>query len=194
MAAKTTAKFSLGCRAPWPGGRSARPAGRGAGRSRRRSGSFCPRTSVFSPSMAEMPVWMNSVRVVAGGGVHRAAVDVQALVGDDARAAVVGPAHAVKDAAQHVRGDGQLHAAAQEADLACPRLMPAGAFKQLHQRLVLVRPPAPGQRRISPFGSSISPSSSYLTPSTASTSISGPDNLRDGAVFLLRALYLPPMR
>ena len=23
-------------------------------------GSFCPRTRVFSPSMAEMPVWMNS--------------------------------------------------------------------------------------------------------------------------------------
>ena len=23
-------------------------------------GSFCPRTSVFSPSIAEMPVWMNS--------------------------------------------------------------------------------------------------------------------------------------
>ena len=33
---------------------------RGAGQRPEKIGSFWPRTSVFSPSMAEMPVWINS--------------------------------------------------------------------------------------------------------------------------------------
>ncbi len=40
--------------------------------------------------MAEMPVWMNSLRVVARRGVHRQAVDVASAVGNDLRAAVDG--------------------------------------------------------------------------------------------------------
>jgi hypothetical protein len=60
MAAKTTANFSpdlstLAWRAIWAARRecgSPEP---------EKMGSFCPRTRVFRPSMAEMPVWMNSL-------------------------------------------------------------------------------------------------------------------------------------
>ena len=48
-------------RAPSPGGRSGRRCGGAAGRYPEKMGSFWPRTSVFRPSMDEMPVWMNSV-------------------------------------------------------------------------------------------------------------------------------------
>ena len=60
MAAKTTAKLdspssTLAWRAIW----AARAAW---GRPEpEKMGSFCPRTRVFSPSMVEMPVWINSL-------------------------------------------------------------------------------------------------------------------------------------
>ena len=39
-------------------------------------GGFCPRTSVFSPSIADTPVWMNSSGYASGCRVHRQAVDI----------------------------------------------------------------------------------------------------------------------
>ena len=50
--------------------------------------------------------------IVPGGGVQRLAVDVPAYLGDDGGAAVARFAHAVKHAAQHVHGQGQLNAPA----------------------------------------------------------------------------------
>ena len=56
------------------------------------------------------------VGVVARCGVHRKAVDVAVLVGDDLGAAVDGLTHAVEDAAQHVARHGELERMAQKAD------------------------------------------------------------------------------
>ena len=71
--------------------------------------------------------------IVARGRVQRLSVDVHALFGDHGRAAVLRAAHAVKNTAQHIHGNGQLNAAAQEAGCAGIHAQAAAAFKQLHQ-------------------------------------------------------------
>ena len=60
MAANTTAKWLV--RAPHLGlaGDLGRQLGVGQAAEPEKMGSFCPRTRVFSPSMAETPVWINS--------------------------------------------------------------------------------------------------------------------------------------
>ena len=71
------------------------------------------------------------VGIVAGGGVHRQAVDVPVLLGEDVGAAVNGLAHAVEHAAQHIAGHAQLQGVAQEADLGVRQIDTGGGFKEL---------------------------------------------------------------
>ena len=78
------------------------------------------------------------VRVVARRGVHRKAVDVAVLVGDDLGAAVDGLAHAVEDAAQHVARHGELERVAQKADTRIGEVDACRCLKQLHDRAVAV--------------------------------------------------------
>ncbi len=78
------------------------------------------------------------VGVVPGRRVHGQAVDVPVLLGQDLRAAVDGPAHAVEHPAQHVGGHAQLQRMAQEADLGVRQVDAGGGLKQLHHRGVAV--------------------------------------------------------
>ena len=78
------------------------------------------------------------VGVVARRGVHRKAVDVAVLVGNDGRAAVDGLTHAVENAAQHVARHGELERMAQKADARIGEVDARRRFKQLHDRAVAV--------------------------------------------------------
>ena len=77
-------------------------------------------------------------RVGAGCRVHRQAVDVAVLFGEDRRAAVDGLAHAVKDAAEHILAHTQLQRVAEEADLRLRKVDALGALKELHDRRIIL--------------------------------------------------------
>ena len=72
------------------------------------------------------------VGVVPAGRVHGQAVDIPVLVSQDGRSAVDGPAHAVKDPAQHVLRHPQLEGVPQKADLGLRQIDAHRALKQLH--------------------------------------------------------------
>ena len=57
------------------------------------------------------------LRVSAGCRVHRQTVDVAPFIRNDLRAAVNRVAQSVEDAGEHILGDAELHALAEEADL-----------------------------------------------------------------------------
>ena len=96
-------------------------------------GSFWPRTSGFSPSIAETPVWMKSSGKSRAVGLIGAAVDRQALSGMISGPVVARTAEAVEDAAEHVARDAELEPAAQEADLRLARVGAARALEGLHE-------------------------------------------------------------
>ena len=77
-------------------------------------------------------------RVGAGCRVHRQAVDVAVLLGEDRRAAVDGLAHAVEDAAEHILAHAQLQRVAEEADLRLRKVDALRALKELHDRVVIL--------------------------------------------------------
>ena len=113
------------------------------------------------------------LRVTARGRVHRQAVDVVAPLGQNFRPAVDRAAEAVENAAEHVLAHAEFHRAAEEADAAVREVDARGALKELHERVALVDLEHLAAA-LSPFASSISASSSYVTFSTPLTSISGP--------------------
>ena len=78
------------------------------------------------------------LRIVAGCRVHRQAVDVHALFGQDFRTAVNGAAQSVEHAAEHILGNAQLHGTAQKADLTVGQVDTGGIFKQLNQGVAAV--------------------------------------------------------
>ena len=90
IAAKTTTNSSAASLAGHasPARRSARRARRPGRPKPEKIGSFWPRTSVLRPSIAEIPVSMNSVGMVAGDGVDRQPVDVAVGLGLQRRPAV----------------------------------------------------------------------------------------------------------
>ena len=74
-------------------------------------------------------------RIRAGCWIHRQAVDVHALLGQDLRSTVDRPAEAVEYAAQHVLGYAQLHRPAQKTDFTVGEVDACGCFKELYQRI-----------------------------------------------------------
>ena len=80
-------------------------------------GSFWPRTSVFSPSIGADAGLDEVGRLLAAVRVDRRAVDVEARLGDDRRAAVDRLADAVEDAAEQLGRDVDLGDLFEEADL-----------------------------------------------------------------------------
>ena len=72
------------------------------------------------PSMVEIPVWMNSSGECAGVGVDGSTGDVQALLGNDLRAAIDGLAATGEDPPEHLPSHGHLDGLAGEPDAAVP--------------------------------------------------------------------------
>ena len=68
-------------------------------------GSFCPRTSVFMPSMQEIPVWMKSRGYVRASGLMGTPLTSRRSELHGRGVPVDGLAQAVEDAAEHVAGD-----------------------------------------------------------------------------------------
>ena len=159
MAANTTANVSPACstlawRAIWAASRGVRQTGAGEDRQLLAAHQRVEPVDGGDAGLDEL------VREIAGVRVDRGAVDVEHLLRDDLRAAVDGPPDAVEDPAEHVRRDAQLQPLAQESHAWYPATsMPRGAFKDLHQRRVARRPPAPGRGGASPLGVLISTSS-----------------------------------
>ena len=142
IAANTTANVSSGIAAQHlaPDARSA-PPGCACGRPlTEKIGSFWPRTRVFRPSMAEMPVCMNSAGVVARRRVNGRTVHIQSAFRRSLRGhrQSGGPCRRIR--APSISGDtASSMLRPRKAHLAgLDRLMPWRAFKQLHQRLVAV--------------------------------------------------------
>ena len=78
------------------------------------------------------------LRVAAGRRVHRQAVDVHALLGQNLRAAVDRAAEAVEDAGEHILRDAQLHAAPEEADAGVGEVDAGRGLEELDQRVAAV--------------------------------------------------------
>ena len=77
-------------------------------------------------------------RVGAGCRVHRQAVDVAVLLGEDRRAAVDGLAHAVEDAAEHILAHAQLQRVAEKAHLRLREVDALRALEELHDRMIVL--------------------------------------------------------
>ena len=73
--------------------------------------------------------------IASGCRIHRQAVDIHSLLGDYLWAAVYGSAESVKDAAEHIGRNAELHLPAGEAHLAVGEVDSGGVFKQLNKRV-----------------------------------------------------------
>ena len=71
--------------------------------------------------------------IASGCRIHRQAVDIHSLLGDYLGAAVYGSAESVKDAAEHIGRNAELHLPAGEAHLAVGEVDSSGIFKQLNK-------------------------------------------------------------
>ena len=77
-------------------------------------------------------------RIVARCGVHRVAIDVKALFGNQRGAIVLRAAHAIEHAAEHIGRHGQLDGAAKETRLGIGDFKALRTFKELQERAVAV--------------------------------------------------------
>ena len=73
--------------------------------------------------------------IASGCRIHRQAVDIHSLLGDYLGAAVYGSAESVKDAAEHIGRNAELHLPAGETHLAVGEVDSGGVFKQLNERV-----------------------------------------------------------
>ena len=71
--------------------------------------------------------------IASGGRIHRQAIDIHSLLGDYLGAAVNRSAESVKDAAEHIGRNAELHLPAGEAHLAVGEVDSGGIFKQLNK-------------------------------------------------------------
>ena len=136
-------------------------------------GSFCPRTSVFRPSIAETPVCINSSGYALAAGFIG-----NPLMSRRSSGRISGPPSIGRPRPSNTRESISSDTPSSillprkrtlllsrlipvEASNSCTRALPSSISRTL-------------QRRFSPFASSISPSSSYATSLTPRTSIRGP--------------------
>ena len=77
-------------------------------------------------------------RIVARSGVHRRAIDVQMLLGNQRRAVIHRLAHAVEHAAQHIGRNVQLDGLSEKTGFGVADAQALRAFEQLKQRLVAI--------------------------------------------------------
>ncbi|MPN29482.1 hypothetical protein SDC9_176935 [bioreactor metagenome] len=78
------------------------------------------------------------VGVVAGGGVHRQAVDITVFCRQNLGTAVDGMAHAVENTAEHIARNSQLQGMPQEANLGFSQIDAGGGLKELNNSVVAV--------------------------------------------------------
>ncbi len=87
--------------------------------------------------MVEMPVWMNSRGIGAGGRVERRRVDAAAQIGDDGRAVVAGFAETAEDPSEDLRREGDLQGLVEKTHPGVFDIQIVGTLEDLHQHLPL---------------------------------------------------------
>ena len=141
-------------------------------------GSFWPRTSVFRPSMARDAGLDEVGRLLARVRVDRRAGDVEALLGDDRRAAVDRLAGAVEDAAEQLGRDTSIFATSSRKRTSVLAMsMPARALEDLDDRGRRRRSRGPGRAARAVRHARSATISLYATPWTSLTKISGPGDV-----------------
>ena len=105
---------------------------------RRKDGQFLTADKRVKPVNRAHARLNKLVGIVARNGVERAAVYIQALFGQDFRAAVNGIAHAVEHPAEHVMRHFEFYGFARERRFRLRNFKPATGREKLNQRFVAV--------------------------------------------------------